>query len=104
MNEDVQRMILTDHNTASASEIFAGALQFHQQAKLIGAPTFGKNTIQLIFTLEDDSSVHITSAVWWLPDSGPDQEFRLIPDIEISPEEFSYETVLEAAVEELTGQ
>jgi carboxyl-terminal processing protease len=101
---DLPVVILTDHNTASASEIFAGSLQFHQRAKLIGAPTFGKNTIQLIFTLEDDSSVHITSAVWWLPDSGPNEDFRLIPDVEISPEVFSYETVLEAAVKELIGQ
>lgn len=97
-------VILTDHNTASASEIFAGALQVHQRAKLIGAPTFGKNTIQLIFTMEDESSVHITSAVWWLQGSGPEEEFTLTPDIEISPENFSYETVLGSAVEELTGQ
>jgi carboxyl-terminal processing protease len=38
---------------------------------LIGEPSYGKDTIQLVFDLEDGSSLHITSAKWWIPDLIP---------------------------------
>ncbi len=64
-----------------ASEIIAGALQVHDRGPLIGAPSYGKNTVQLVFTLEDNSSIHVTSAVWWLPGQSAEVDFQLIPDI-----------------------
>lgn len=69
--KDIPLTVLVNHNTASASEIIAGALQAHQRAQLIGSSTYGKDTIQLIFDLEDGSSLHVTSAKWWIPNLEP---------------------------------
>jgi len=81
--KDIPLVVLIDHNTASASEIISGALQVNQRAPLIGTSSFGKNTIQLVFTLEDSSSIHVTHGVWWLPGNEPGGPFVLSPDIPI---------------------
>lgn len=93
--------ILIDHGTASAAEIIAGALQVHQRAVLIGAPSFGKNSIQLVFTLMDESSIQVTSALWWLKDGGPDQPFQLVPDITAPAEPDNFDQVIQLAVDYL---
>ena len=54
---------------------------------LIGTPSYGKNTIQLVFTLEDSSSIHVTNGVWWLPGFEAGETFLLQPDIAIEIEE-----------------
>lgn len=66
--KDIPLAVLVNQNTASASEIIAGALKAHQRALLIGTNTYGKDTIQLIFDLEDGSSLHVTAAKWWIPE------------------------------------
>lgn len=92
-------VVLINSFSASASEIIAGALQTHDRAVLIGTPSFGKNTIQLVFTLEDDSSIHITNAIWWLPGDSPGDEFRLSPEIIAESENPSREEIIQLAVD-----
>jgi carboxyl-terminal processing protease len=92
-------VVLIDDFSASASEIIAGALQANQRAPLIGIPSYGKNTIQLVFTLDDNSSIHVTSAIWWLEGSSPEMNFQLIPDIEITNENPSPDDYLNLAVD-----
>ena len=65
---DLKIVILVNRNTASAAEITAGALQKLRNSKLIGTPTYGKDSIQLVFELGDKSSLQITAANWWIPD------------------------------------
>jgi carboxyl-terminal processing protease len=65
--ENLPLVVLVNQNTASAAEIIAGSLQAHQRAILIGVPTYGKDTIQLVYELEDGSSLHVTAAHWWIP-------------------------------------
>ena len=60
-------VVLVNENTASAAEIVAGAIKKHNRAPIIGAPTYGKTSIQYIFDLDDGSSIHITSGKWWIP-------------------------------------
>lgn len=79
---DIPLVILVDGNTASASEILAGALHDYQRATLIGASkTFGKGSVQLVYDLSDGSSVHVTSAKWFTPDYNPIDKVGLEPDI-----------------------
>lgn len=96
---DIPLVVLINGFSASASEIVAGALQAHNRAVLIGTPSFGKNTIQLVFTLEDESSIHITNAVWWLPGGSPEAEFQLLPDIQAESENPTRDEVLQLAVD-----
>jgi carboxyl-terminal processing protease len=73
--------VLVNQNTASAAEIIAGALQAHGRAMLVGTPTFGKDSIQLIFELQDGSSMHVTAAKWWIPGlEKPEDVAGLQPD------------------------
>jgi carboxyl-terminal processing protease len=79
-------VILVNHNTASAAEIIAGSLQANKRAILIGAPTYGKDTIQLMFDLDDGSSLHITAATWWIPGQNEAlADHGIRPDILIDP-------------------
>jgi len=64
---DLLLVVLVNQNTASAAEIIAGSLQAHGRAVLIGDLTYGKDSIQLVFQLDDGSSLHITAAHWWIP-------------------------------------
>jgi carboxyl-terminal processing protease len=78
---DIPTVVLVDHSTASAAEIVAGALQDYERAPLIGEPTFGKGSVQLIFDLSNGASVHVTSAVWLTPARREIQGQGLTPDI-----------------------
>ncbi len=64
---DIKLAVLVNENTASAAEIIAGSLQGRKRAQLIGTTTYGKDTIQLVFELQDKSSLHVTAAHWWVP-------------------------------------
>jgi len=88
--------VLINKGSASASEITAGALQAHGRAPLIGSASYGKDTVQLVFVLSDDSSLHVTSARWWIPNLPPSSvEGGLFPDI---PVDISNETLVDMAL------
>ncbi len=75
-------VILIDGGTASASEIVAGALKDRGRAQLVGSEnSFGKGSVQLVFDLDDGSSVHVTSARWFTPERTPLDGEGLEPDI-----------------------
>jgi carboxyl-terminal processing protease len=91
--------VLINQNTASASEIIAGALQGHGRAKLIGSPSYGKNTIQQVYDLADKSSLHITAARWWVPDLKlAEGKASLLPDIPVNEDPQNPNAVLQTAI------
>jgi len=103
---DLPLAVLINHGSASAAEIAAGALQAHQRATLIGEPSYGKDSIQLVFTLQDGSSLHVTSAKWWIPGlQKPVGEQGLQPDILIDPAGSAGDSdpYLQAAIRRLFG-
>ena len=55
---DKPLVVLTNGNSASASEIFAGAIQDYGIGKVVGTNTFGKGIVQSIFPLPDDTAVN----------------------------------------------
>jgi carboxyl-terminal processing protease len=60
-------VVLVDSNTASASEIVAGALQDHDRALLLGTATYGKGSAQNVFPLRNGGAVKLTTALWYTP-------------------------------------
>jgi carboxyl-terminal processing protease len=80
-------VVLVNRGTASAAELVAGAIRDRDRGILIGQQTFGKGTVQQIFTLSDGSSVHITSAEWFTPERVPLSGVGLEPNIPMIPDE-----------------
>jgi carboxyl-terminal processing protease len=101
---DIPLAVLINENTASAAEIIAGALQVNQRARLIGAHSYGKDTIQLVYDLQDGSSLHVTTARWWVPGLEPPIAGNgLQPDIPVAAQasESGADAMLRAAIKEL---
>jgi carboxyl-terminal processing protease len=81
--------VLVDRNSASASEIFAGAIQDYQRGVIIGEPTFGKGTVQNIVDLnhfiknpeEEHGKLKTTIAQFFRVSGGSNQNKGVIPDI-----------------------
>lgn len=94
--------ILADQNTASSAEIIVGALQGAGRAQIIGKQTYGKNSIQLVFDLQDGSSIHVSAATWTLPGSpefGPGSGIR--PEIELTSDNPADADYIQAVLDSL---
>ena len=75
--------VLVNGNSASASEVFAGAIQDDQAGKLIGTTTFGKGIVQGLFELGDGSAVKMTTAKYYTPKGRNIHGKGLTPDIPV---------------------
>ncbi len=81
--------VLINGNSASASEILAGALKDHKKAILIGTKTFGKGIVQELKSLNDGSGLKVTTSKYFTPSGVCIQGIGIKPDIEVvMPEEF----------------
>jgi carboxyl-terminal processing protease len=81
---DIEVVVLVNEGSASASEIFAGALQQNDRANIVGMDTYGKGTAQSVVDFSDGSSLHLTIVKWLLPDgSWINQENVVEPDFEV---------------------
>ena len=76
--------VLVNGNSASASELFAGAMQDFGAAKLVGTKTYGKGVMQNTYTLEDQSSIVLTFAYFNLPKGENYNGIGITPDVEIA--------------------
>ena len=77
-------VILTNGNTASSSEILAGALKDHGKAKVVGEKTYGKGVIQQLLTLPDGSGLKITSEEYLTPNKTKINGVGIEPDEKVS--------------------
>jgi len=64
---DAPLVVLTDGESASASEIVAGALQDHDRAVIVGTQSFGKGLVQDVFQLEGGWALKLTTGRWYTP-------------------------------------
>jgi carboxyl-terminal processing protease len=81
---DVPLVVLVNSNTASASEVVAGALQDYGRAPLIGNQTFGKGTVNHFRQLSDGSAIYISIGHWYTPNGRQIEGNGLTPDIVVS--------------------
>ena len=76
--------LLVDHDSASASEILAGALQDHHRATVIGERTYGKGSVQSIFSLRSaPAGLKLTTAKFYSPRNRPYSEQGVTPDVPV---------------------
>jgi len=103
-------VVLVNENSASASEITAGAIKDHSRGKLVGVKTFGKGSVQQDFPLRD-GDLHLTIAEWLTPDRHSIEKTGITPDktvtlpnaadeysVEEAPNDFSKDLQLSAAL------
>jgi carboxyl-terminal processing protease len=96
-------MVLVNQGTASAAELVAGAIRDNGRGMLIGQTTFGKGTVQQIFRLSDESSLHITSAEWLTPERDTLDGAGLEPDIAMIPDVNGRDVEIGEAIRQLHG-
>lgn len=80
---DIPMVALINQGSASAAEITAGALQFHNRAKLVGETTFGTGTILSTFKLSDGSEIILGTAEWLTPGDRMIRRQGIDPDIKV---------------------
>ena len=79
--------VLTNENSASASEIFAGAIQDYSLGTIVGTTTFGKGIVQRIFYLSDGTGVKLTVAKYYTPKGHDIHKKGITPDVEVELDE-----------------
>jgi carboxyl-terminal processing protease len=76
--------VLIDHDSASASEILAGALKDHHRATLLGERSYGKGSVQSIFALHSaPAGLKLTTAKFYSPNNRPYSEQGVEPDVPV---------------------
>jgi carboxyl-terminal processing protease len=85
--ENVPLVVLIDGQSASASEIVAGAIQDLERGILVGTTTFGKGSVQQSHSLSDGSELRVTVARWYTPNNNSIDGSGVVPDIEVTLDE-----------------
>ena len=102
---DIPLVVLVNQFSASASEVFSGALMDHGRATVVGIKTFGKGSVNNLWPLDDGSGVNFTVANWYTPNGALIEGEGITPHIVLEPvEDFSTDVHLERAVEVLREQ
>jgi len=94
--KDFALAVLVNGSSASAAEIVAGAIQDHGRGLIIGAPTFGKGSVQTVVELGGDLGLKLTVARYYTPSGRSIQEKGVLPDIQL--DEFDPKLLSEAKV------
>ncbi len=101
-------VLLVNEYSASASEIFAGAIKDYGIGTLVGTNTYGKGIVQRLFPLDDGSAVKVTIAKYFTPNGNDIHKVGIKPDIEVEFDAKQYkdsdgekDNQLDAAVEEM---
>jgi len=104
---DIPMAVLINGNSASASEIFAGAIQDYEMGTLVGTTTYGKGIVQNIYSLGDGTSLKLTTSEYFTPDGRNIHGIGIKPDIEVKYEydeaNPTADNQLQAAIEHLKG-
>jgi carboxyl-terminal processing protease len=101
----IPMVVLVNEFSASASEVFTGAIIDNERATVIGVTTFGKGSVTNLWALGDGSGVNFTTARWFTPNGSLIEGGGLTPDVLLDPVEDDDDDVyLDRAIEILRGQ
>lgn len=81
--QNVPLVVLVDGFSASGSEVFAGAIQDHGRALVIGTPTFGKGSVNLLRQLSNGGGLYMTTGRWFTPSGRLIEGTGVEPDITV---------------------
>lgn len=81
--QNVTMVVLVDKESASASEIVAGALQDHKRALIVGQQTYGKGSVQNVYTMRGGTTLRLTAAKWLTPSGKWISKKGITPDVVI---------------------
>lgn len=81
---ELPMVILANGFSASASEVLVGALQDHGRAPVIGEPTFGKASVNILRPLSNGGGIFVTTSRWYTPLGRQIQDEGVVPDIEVT--------------------
>ncbi len=99
--------VLINGSSASASEVFAGAIQDYGVGQLVGTTSYGKGVVQFLMDLEDGTSMKITSQEYFTPNGRNIHGTGITPDIEVEyeadPADETADNQLEKALEAVRG-
>lgn len=106
---DIPLVVLVNGNSASASEILAGAVQDYGIGTIVGKTTYGKGVVQNIFALNDGSAVKLTISNYFTPNGNNIHGVGIVPDVEVELDLDKYydekiDTQIEKALEILKEQ
>ena len=79
-------IVMINNGSASASEIFAGALKDHKRAIILGESSYGKGSVQSIIPLKNGGGIRLTISKYYLPSGKSISEVGVSPDIIIKEE------------------
>lgn len=101
-------VVLVDENSASASEIFTGAVKDHGIGTIVGKTTYGKGIVQRIIELRDGSSLKVTISEYFTPSGECIHGKGIKPDVEVDfqfdPEKDQYDSQMQKALEIIKEQ
>ena len=84
-------IVLINNGSASASEIFAGALKDHKRAIIVGENSFGKGSVQSIIPLGNGGGMRLTISKYYLPSGKSISEVGVTPDILVEEEDNDFQ-------------
>jgi carboxyl-terminal processing protease len=109
-------VVLVNENSASASEITAGALKDYARGTIVGVKTFGKGSVQQDYPLRGGADLHLTIAEWLTPKRHSIEKTGITPDktvtlanaadeyaVDVTPNDFAKDTQLATALAILEG-
>lgn len=96
---DIPLVVMVNEKSASASEIFAGAVQDYRVGTIVGVPTFGKGIVQDAFRLSDGSYLRLTVSHYFTPARNDIHKVGIKPDVLVKqPEDADHDVQLEKAL------
>ncbi len=98
---DIPLVVMIDQGSASASEIFSGAMRDYNRATLVGVKSFGKGSVQEALDLKGKAGIHVTIAKWLLPKGDWIHGKGIEPKIKVENKSDTKNTVTDETDEQL---